>query len=232
MCGRKLRCGRRFTPRARRRRRCSIRTRERMCRCIARRAWTARTWRQGVELRAPVMERDFTPGWLTHHFDRALRHTIEPEAHYQFVSGIDNFRNILRFDPTDLASDTNEIEYSVTQRFYLKDPASEAVRQSAAAAGGLWAGVSAGRVSRLLEHRHDRVADLDAGAEAVLRSELRRRADGQPAQRAGDHAGSDRGVVSFHPAGLFAADLAVGAAHQSHARLSDGTRTTTSRPAG
>ena len=74
----------------------------------------------GVELRAPVMERDFTPGWLTHRFDRALRHTIEPEAHYQFVSGIDNFRNILRFDPTDLASDTNEIEYSVTQRFYLK----------------------------------------------------------------------------------------------------------------
>ena len=74
----------------------------------------------GVELRAPVMERDFTPGWLAHRFDRALRHTIEPEAHYQFVSGIDNFRNILRFDPTDLASDTNEIEYSVTQRFYLK----------------------------------------------------------------------------------------------------------------
>ncbi len=73
----------------------------------------------GIELRAPVMERDFAPAWLAH-FDRALRHTIEPEAHYQFVTGIDNFRNILRFDPTDLASDTHEIEYSVTQRFYLK----------------------------------------------------------------------------------------------------------------
>jgi LPS-assembly protein len=73
----------------------------------------------GVELRAPVMERDFAPAWLAH-FDRVLRHTIEPEAHYQFVTGIDNFRNILRFDPTDLASDTHEIEYSVTQRFYLK----------------------------------------------------------------------------------------------------------------
>jgi LPS-assembly protein len=73
----------------------------------------------GVELRAPVMMRDFTPAWLAH-FDRALRHTIEPEAHYQFVTGIDNFRNILLFDPADLASDTNEIEYSVTQRFYLK----------------------------------------------------------------------------------------------------------------
>ena len=73
----------------------------------------------GVELRAPVLERDYTPAWLTH-WDRALRHTIEPEAHYQFVADIDNFLNILRFDPTDLASDTNEVEYSVTQRFYLK----------------------------------------------------------------------------------------------------------------
>jgi LPS-assembly protein len=73
----------------------------------------------GIELRAPVMERDFAPAWLAH-YDRVLRHVIEPEAHYQFVSGINNFRNILRFDPTDLASDTNEIEYSVTQRFYLK----------------------------------------------------------------------------------------------------------------
>lgn len=73
----------------------------------------------GLELRAPVVERDFTPAWLAH-FDRALRHTIEPEARYSFVSGIDNFRNILRFDPTELASDTNELEYSVTQRFYLK----------------------------------------------------------------------------------------------------------------
>jgi LPS-assembly protein len=73
----------------------------------------------GFELRAPVMERDFAPAWLAH-FDRVLRHTIEPEAHYVFVGGINNFTNILQFDPTDLASDTNEIEYSVTQRFYLK----------------------------------------------------------------------------------------------------------------
>ncbi len=73
----------------------------------------------GLEIRAPVVERDYAPAWLTNH-DRVLRHTIEPEAHYQFVSGINNFRNILRFDPTDLASDTNEVEYSLTQRFYLK----------------------------------------------------------------------------------------------------------------
>ncbi|MCU1246494.1 MAG: outer membrane protein Imp, required for envelope biosis / Organic solvent tolerance protein, partial [Acidobacteria bacterium] len=73
----------------------------------------------GVELRAPVLERDYSFSWLTRH-NRVLRHTIEPEAHYLYVSGIDNFRNILRFDPTDLVSDTNELEYSVTQRFYFK----------------------------------------------------------------------------------------------------------------
>jgi LPS-assembly protein len=73
----------------------------------------------GVELRAPVMERDFAPAWLAH-FDRVLRHTIEPAVNYQFVAGINNFQNILQFDPTDLASDTNVIEYSVTQRFYLR----------------------------------------------------------------------------------------------------------------
>jgi LPS-assembly protein len=73
----------------------------------------------GVELRAPVIERDYAPGWLTRH-NRVLRHAIEPEAHYQYVSGINNFPNILRFDPIDLVSDTNELEYSVTQRFYFK----------------------------------------------------------------------------------------------------------------
>ena len=73
----------------------------------------------GVELRAPVVERDFTPAWLAH-FDRALRHTIEPEARYSYIAGIDDFGNILRFDPTELASNTNEVEYSLTQRFYLK----------------------------------------------------------------------------------------------------------------
>ncbi len=72
-----------------------------------------------IELHAPVVERDFAPAWLASH-DHVLRHAIEPEAHYRFVSGIDNFRNVLRFDPTDLVSNTNEIEYSVTQRFYLK----------------------------------------------------------------------------------------------------------------
>lgn len=78
-----------------------------------------KTVEAGLEVRVPVVMRDYTPGWLTGH-DRVLRHTIEPEGHYRFVSGISNFRNVLRFDPIDLYSNTDELEYSVTQRVYLK----------------------------------------------------------------------------------------------------------------
>ena len=67
-----------------------------------------------LEVTAPALERDFSLGG-----DTKLRHVIQPEARYRFVGGIDNFANVTRFDATDIASDTNEIEYGVTQRFYL-----------------------------------------------------------------------------------------------------------------
>ena len=36
------------------------------------------------------------------------------------MSGIDNFDRIIRFDKTDLLSDTNQLEISLTNRFYVK----------------------------------------------------------------------------------------------------------------
>jgi LPS-assembly protein len=36
------------------------------------------------------------------------------------VTGINNFVNVLRFDDIDVASDTNELEYGVTQRLFLR----------------------------------------------------------------------------------------------------------------
>lgn len=72
-----------------------------------------------LDLRPPVLERDFAPAWLAR-YNRALRHTIEPEIHYRYVTGIDNFRSILRFDPVDIATNTNEVEYALTQRLYFK----------------------------------------------------------------------------------------------------------------
>jgi LPS-assembly protein len=39
---------------------------------------------------------------------------------YRYVAGVNNFLNVLRFDDVDIASDTNELEYGVTQRLFLR----------------------------------------------------------------------------------------------------------------
>jgi LPS-assembly protein len=51
---------------------------------------------------------------------RKIKHTIEPRLVYRYVNGINNFPSIIRFDDRDILSDTNEIEYGLTQRLYLK----------------------------------------------------------------------------------------------------------------
>ncbi|MGA9585048.1 MAG: LPS assembly protein LptD, partial [Terracidiphilus sp.] len=68
-----------------------------------------------VDLRPPALERDFTIG------NHQVRHVIEPEVFYNFVGGIGvKARNVPLFDPTDIATDTNEVGYTLTQRFYAK----------------------------------------------------------------------------------------------------------------
>jgi LPS-assembly protein len=70
-----------------------------------------------VDLRPPAFERDFT---LTR-WGRTLRHVVEPEFNYRYVTGIGNqAQNVLLIDATDIATDTNEVGYSLTQRFYLR----------------------------------------------------------------------------------------------------------------
>ncbi len=74
----------------------------------------------GVEVRAPVVERVFhTPFW-----DRVARgpvkHTVEPFLDYRYVAGVDNFQRVLRFDDRDVVSDTNELEYGLTQRLFAR----------------------------------------------------------------------------------------------------------------
>jgi LPS-assembly protein len=69
-----------------------------------------------LDLRPPALERDFT----LHGWNRVLRHVIEPEFTYRFVGGIGaDARSVLLVDSTDLATDTDEVGYSLTQRFYL-----------------------------------------------------------------------------------------------------------------
>lgn len=69
-----------------------------------------------VDIRPPAIERDFViPGW-----NRELRHVIEPELTYRFVGGIGaQARDVLLMDTNDIATNTNEAGYSLTQRFYL-----------------------------------------------------------------------------------------------------------------
>jgi LPS-assembly protein len=72
------------------------------------------------ELRPPALVRDFKAPSLERLFGSDLRHTIEPEILYRFVGGVNNFSSIPRFDTTDVVSDTNEVEYSLTQRLFFK----------------------------------------------------------------------------------------------------------------
>ena len=49
-----------------------------------------------------------------------FRHTIEPYLTYRLVKGVNNFNRIIRFDYADTITDTNEIEFGVTNRFFTR----------------------------------------------------------------------------------------------------------------
>lgn len=49
-----------------------------------------------------------------------FRHVIEPFVTYRFIKGINNFNKIIRFDYADTVTDTNEIEYGITNRIYTR----------------------------------------------------------------------------------------------------------------
>jgi LPS-assembly protein len=70
-----------------------------------------------VDIRPPALERDFT----LRRWDRQLRHVIEPEITYRYVGGIRaQAQSVLLVDTNDIATNTNELGLSLTQRFYLR----------------------------------------------------------------------------------------------------------------
>ncbi len=69
-----------------------------------------------IEVRPPRLERIYEKGLFGH----SLKHTLEPSVDYRIVNGVDNFLSIIRFDSADLLTNTNEVEYGVTNRIYLK----------------------------------------------------------------------------------------------------------------
>jgi LPS-assembly protein len=75
-----------------------------------------KAWGGSVELRPPALERVFDREAL----GRKWKHVIEPRVVYNYVTGVNNFSRIVRFDERDVLSNTNEVEYSVVNRLYAK----------------------------------------------------------------------------------------------------------------
>ena len=69
-----------------------------------------------VELRPPALEKVFGREFL----GRKWKHVVESRMDYNYVTGVENFPHILRFDERDILSDTNEVQYAVTNRLYAK----------------------------------------------------------------------------------------------------------------
>ena len=53
-------------------------------------------------------------------FDHRIKHVVETRVRYNYTNGVDNFNRIIRFDATDILSNTNELEYSLTNRLFAK----------------------------------------------------------------------------------------------------------------
>ena len=88
------------------------------------------------DVRPPVLTRTFAPTHLTGFFGTQIRHTIEPQFHYRYTTGVSNFLQVLRFDETDVVSNTNEAEYGVTQRLFRRTGSAQPCRASELPQGG------------------------------------------------------------------------------------------------
>ena len=49
-----------------------------------------------------------------------LKHVIEPRASFRYVGGVEDFSRYIRFDETELVSNTKEAEFSLINRLYAK----------------------------------------------------------------------------------------------------------------
>jgi LPS-assembly protein len=70
-----------------------------------------------VDLRPPTIERV----WGDPASGRKWKHVIEPEIVYTDVNGVKDFARFVRFDEDETLTDTNEIQYGITQRLYFRE---------------------------------------------------------------------------------------------------------------
>ena len=108
-----------------------------------------------------------------------MRHVIEPELTYRFVGGIGSkARDVLMVDTTDIATDTDEVGFSLTQRFYLRPTVDQPCRVL--------------DVTPALRAQPARVGQLADRAEILHQLQLRRGAYPRPPQRLRHHARFER----------------------------------------
>ena len=74
-----------------------------------------------LDLRPPVLERVFDPSPDKTKPRKRYKHTIEPHITYRYINGISDFTQFIRFDSDATLTNTNEVEYGITQRFWAKD---------------------------------------------------------------------------------------------------------------
>ena len=71
-----------------------------------------------VDLVLPAISRIFAAPSF---FGEKIKHIVEPRITYKNTSGLDNFASIIRFDESDLLSNTNQVQFSLTNRLLAKD---------------------------------------------------------------------------------------------------------------
>lgn len=72
-----------------------------------------------LDLRPPTIERVWGSS------DTKWKHVIEPDIVYRYVTGVDDFQRTIRFDEDETLTDTNEVEYGITQRLYRRSDTGE-----------------------------------------------------------------------------------------------------------
>ncbi len=66
----------------------------------------------------PGLERVFRGpgGWL----GTRLKHVLQPRISYHYTSGVHDFQDLLQFDPTDILTDTRELDYQLSNRLFTR----------------------------------------------------------------------------------------------------------------
>jgi len=70
-----------------------------------------------LELVPPSLARNFEG---MHWLGDKVKHVIEPRASFRYAGGFDDFQKLVRFDETELLTNTKEVEISLTNRIYAK----------------------------------------------------------------------------------------------------------------